>query len=407
MTVTGTNHGLSVLTHAAADKRLQWPFADGTTYPISGSFNDATSGHKYAHKSGHEGIDFPCSVGTAVHAMYFGVVIEVQDRDVGDYGKFVRIRSYTNSHRKAGFEHRYAHLSTVETGYGRWVGKGARIGTSGETGGVLAHLQVHLKPFNAEGEVPRAYPYENEPEYAPGRDVVPPVATRILGCMNFMCFLTPDDDLPEITDEGPLLSTRDAYACIDVYPLPSEDVGKLGIIHGSKVGCYAITGKYSDASATESPNWWQIQWEEDRTGWVPLTGPIGFISTCPNTATKSVGDGVWIQTHGNIRNVPVAWPPAPQELKAPVRGAAVVVSWEPSAVPPHMPQVTGYRVRRYGEGTGIFSGVDHQATFPWVDPTPDPETGRITLYGGEVVESTRHTITLATTLMSILTGSKV
>ena len=75
--------------------------------------------------------------------------------------------------------------------------------------------------------------------------------------------------------------------------------------------------------------------------------------------------------------------------------------------PPHMPQVTGYRVRRYGQGTGIFSGVDHQATFPWVDPTPDPETGRITLYGGEVVESTRHTITLATTLMSILTGSKV
>ena len=72
-------------------------------------------------------------------------------------------------------------------------------------------------------------PHENEPEYAPGRDVVPPVATRILGCMNFMCFLTPDDDLPEITDEGPLLSTRDAYACIDVYPLPSENAGKLGI----------------------------------------------------------------------------------------------------------------------------------------------------------------------------------
>ena len=59
---------------------------------------------------------------------------------------------------RRGFEHLYAHLSKVETGYGRFVGKGDRIGRSGETGGVDAPLHVHLKPFNAEGEVPLAYP---------------------------------------------------------------------------------------------------------------------------------------------------------------------------------------------------------------------------------------------------------
>ena len=48
--MTVTNHGLSALTHAPADKRLQWPFKDGKTYPISTSFNDATSGAKYPQK---------------------------------------------------------------------------------------------------------------------------------------------------------------------------------------------------------------------------------------------------------------------------------------------------------------------------------------------------------------------
>ena len=378
MTVTGTNHGLSALTHAPADKRLQWPFKDGKTYPISTSFNDATSGAKYPQKSGHEGIDFACTDGTPVCAMYFGVVVQVENRDIGCYGKFVRIQSYTNSRRKAGFEHQYAHLSTVDIACGQFVGKGGLIGMSGRTGDVKPHLHVHLKPFDQDGEVPLAHPHENEPKYEESRDAVPPVATRILGCMNFMCFLPPDDDLPEITNESPLLSTRDAYACIDVYPLPSKDVEKLGTFNGSKIGCYAITGKYIAAPATDYPNWWQTQWEEGRTGWVPVTGPVGVNSTCPNTDTRSGEDVVWIQTHGNTTHVPAAWPPAPQELEAKVRGPAVVVSWEPSFVPPHMPQVTGYRVRRYGQGTGIFSAVDHQATFPWADPTADPDTGRIT-----------------------------
>ena len=97
--------------------------------------------------------------------------------------------------------------------------------------------------------------------------------------------------------------------------------------------------------------WWQID----------FGGQAGWVRS--DTVNES----------GPTGRIALGWPP--------VRGAAVVVSWEPSAVPLHTPrhlQVTGYRVRRNGEGTGIFSGVDHQATFPWVDPTPDSETGRIT-----------------------------
>ena len=232
------------------------------------------------------------------------------------------------------------------------VCKGQELGLSSDTAAPgQYHLHVHLKPFNTKDM--RYDRFDCPATKVPAPDKDNPVAERILGCVDFMCFLPPDDDLPEITDEGPLLSSRDAYACIDVYPLPSEDVGKLGIINGSKIGCYAITGKFTGAPAENYPVWWQIQWEEGRIGWVPVKGPAGVSWNCPNTATKSVGDVVWIQTHGNTQNVPVAWPPAPQDLQADEQGSAVVVSWEPSAVPLYTPrhlQVTGYRARESSRG---------------------------------------------------------
>ena len=470
MPVTTTNHGLSVRTGAAEAQRLASPLAAIVTVKgkpenrhITNCFNDATSGHRYTHTSGHEGIDFACDEGNDVMAMYGGVVVEVQDRDVGDYGKFVRIQSHTNWLQNAGFEHQYAHLSTVAVKCGDVVAKGDCIGESGRTGTVDPHLHVHLKPFNAEGEVPLfLYPYyENEPEYAVGRDVAPPVATRILGCMNFACFLPADeDDVPDITPvrlnrgTGQLLSARDAYAQIPVRETPSESASRVGLVDGKYIGCYAVERMQN----ADNSIWYEIQWTANKKGWVSQKGDVGNhnvqwvqletstvvsqkrprvvtaastvvaessnVRSAPSTAAAYLGtlslndryailgsfqdpdldiaksescwwkidlsqdrkftaDRGWVRSdvvigHGDLSRLPAAWPPAPQELKAPVRGAAVVVSWEPSAVPPHMPQVTGYRVRRYGEGTGIFSGVDHQATFPWVDPTPDSETGRIT-----------------------------
>ena len=83
MPPSGINHGLSVFTHAdaaaaaatTANRRLRWPFADDSTFPISNCFNDATSGGLTPDfSSGHEGIDFGCGVGPPVHAMYGGEV---------------------------------------------------------------------------------------------------------------------------------------------------------------------------------------------------------------------------------------------------------------------------------------------------------------------------------------------
>ena len=102
--ITGTHHGLSVLTTAAAAQRLQWPVS--TDVPLSTTFNDASSGSDYPQKAGHEGIDFACSIGVEVHAMYGGTVVDVQENH-GYYGKLVTIQSFTDWANKAGFEHTY------------------------------------------------------------------------------------------------------------------------------------------------------------------------------------------------------------------------------------------------------------------------------------------------------------
>ena len=513
------NHGLTVLTRAdadanadtAANQRLRRPVS--TDYALSTTFNDATSGDDYTHAAGHEGLDFLSTLNAEVHAMYGGVVIAVTDKygptTGAPYGNFVTIQSHTNRANNAGFEHTYAHLSMVEVACGDKVDKGALIGRSGNTGGVGFHLHVHLQPFSAGGEVP--YPRENEPANGTGGDTLPGVATRILGCMNFACFLPADDTLPAITAADQLLSARDPHACIPVfrkipvvysamllYTSPAADNSSgsitsadnlLGEISGGKLGCYAVLDQEDPGEGEAAITWYKIQFADPDPdpavdtglGWVPRQGRVEVdanfdgiveqddpkhdnvvwvqvedapvappverkvvtaastdavgtrVRSTPSTAnldnypgnltpnekynivgsfldpafgagkaercwwkidlergiarnaawTGSIPDYGWVRNdvvteRGDLSRLPAAWPPAPPELQAQVRGSAVVVSWEPSAVPPHMPQVTGYRVRRYGQGAGIFSAVDHQATFPWVDPTADPETGRIT-----------------------------
>ena len=138
MAITGTNHGLSVLTNAAAEERLQWPFKDSAGAPaifsLSNTFNDATSGAKYAHPSGHEGIDFACGAGTEVCALYDGLVVKIQDRDSAPYGQFVTLHFGTDPAANSGFLHTYAHWA-AGAGAGVQlaapVSKGPLLGGSG------------------------------------------------------------------------------------------------------------------------------------------------------------------------------------------------------------------------------------------------------------------------------------
>ena len=113
MAITGTNHGLSVFTHAhaaaaatTAHRRLRWAFADDRIFPISNCFNDATSGAFYpGHRSGPEGIDFACGAGPPGQALYEGVVAKIQDRDLAPYGQFVTLHSGTDPAANSGFLH--------------------------------------------------------------------------------------------------------------------------------------------------------------------------------------------------------------------------------------------------------------------------------------------------------------
>ena len=172
--------------------------------------------------------------------MYGGVVIAVINEhgstDGAPYGNIVTILSYTDPANKAGFEHTYAHLSTVTVNCGDEVAKGDCIGASGTTD---AHLHVHLKPFDANGNVP--CPWEDEPrrDINSPNTVHSPIASRISGCMDFACFLPANHGGPDITADGLLLSPREAYAyAIPVYTT-SEGTTLLStrVIDGAKLGC--------------------------------------------------------------------------------------------------------------------------------------------------------------------------
>ncbi len=43
---------------------------------IHNTFNDASSGHRYQHPAGHEGIDFASDTGTDVRAIQGGIVVK-------------------------------------------------------------------------------------------------------------------------------------------------------------------------------------------------------------------------------------------------------------------------------------------------------------------------------------------
>ena len=273
------NHGLSVLTNASRDQRLQRP-VPMSDLGITNWFNDATSGHLYPSAAGHEGIDFGSPIGTSVRAMYGGIVSAIKKTSPNSsaYGLYVTIRSfYRNS--CAGFEHTYAHLAeedditekTNPKNYsdarahaqifqnlrpGDEVGQGQVLGVSGNTGSTStgAHLHVHLKPFNGQGVVTEV----NDPVYENSRVRITPVASRILGRMNFSCFLPPDDnDVPPITAAtlsssfGKVLTPRDACAVIPVYQDSSVTSQKMTTIPTAKtVPCSSTSCTSTTYTAT-------------------------------------------------------------------------------------------------------------------------------------------------------------
>ena len=366
MTVTGTNHGLSVYTGAdddmgadtADNRRLRRPVDE----VVSNTFNDATSGNHYSHAAGHEGIDFACTVGTDVRAMYGGIVVRVETGH-RFYGTLVTIRSCTDPANAAGFEHTYAHLqSTGSIKVGDAIAKGDRIGVSGTTGTTSAHLHVHLKPFNSEGRVP---PSEENHYLINDTDVRDPftrLADRIYSCMNFACFLPRDAKAyaPSISSGSfpsgsgrRLLSPRDANAKdkrftlfnntkiwarskilvfskpLDNYNYSTEyDRGGTytdssgqnvetyrAYVAGDEIACYAVLGQSPEDSA--DPDWYQIRHSEldtddiptgnPREGWVRRRGRIVVRPPKTNSSDDPglfYDDVMWVQVENDPATAP-------------------------------------------------------------------------------------------------------
>ena len=88
----------------------------------------------------HYGIDLGTNDNTRVYATADGVVNYAQDKDIGTFGRLVRI-----SHNY-GFETTYAHLSKAKVKTGDVVKKGDIIGLTGRSGRVSGpHLHYEVK----------------------------------------------------------------------------------------------------------------------------------------------------------------------------------------------------------------------------------------------------------------------
>ena len=86
----------------------------------------------------HHGIDYRGRTGTNIYAVTDGTVIKAKDGG-GGYGKEVRIR-HAN-----GMISQYAHMSRINTRYGRRVKKGqiiGKVGTTGNSTGPHLHFGV-------------------------------------------------------------------------------------------------------------------------------------------------------------------------------------------------------------------------------------------------------------------------
>jgi murein DD-endopeptidase MepM/ murein hydrolase activator NlpD len=87
----------------------------------------------------HRGTDYDAAIGTPVHAVLPGTVVEATNHGTGGYGNFVTIQ-----HSDTLFT-RYAHASNVEVQVGQHVEQGQEIMKSGKTGFVTGpHLHFEV-----------------------------------------------------------------------------------------------------------------------------------------------------------------------------------------------------------------------------------------------------------------------
>ncbi|MEU4097885.1 M23 family metallopeptidase [Streptomyces sp. NPDC026673] len=117
-------------------------------YVLSAGY--AQNGARWAHK--HSGQDFAVAIGTKVHAVHAGTVVEAGWG--GAYGNNIVIR-HSN-----GMYSQYAHLSKMQVRVGQHVGEGQQIALSGNTGnstGPHLHFEIRKTPYYGSSVNPLPY----------------------------------------------------------------------------------------------------------------------------------------------------------------------------------------------------------------------------------------------------------
>lgn len=105
-----------------------------------------TSGYGYRihpitkKKKFHRGIDFKAKKNTPIFATADGIVSYVQPRNIGDFGRVIKIE------HNYGFQTIYAHLNKTNVKIGDIIRKGDKIGLSGNSGRSTGpHLHYEIK----------------------------------------------------------------------------------------------------------------------------------------------------------------------------------------------------------------------------------------------------------------------
>lgn len=102
-------------------------------------FGENPANYRRFGLAGHNGLDYPCPVGSHVLSMIDGIVWKVADQGADGYGRYVTVRNGI-------FETTYAHLSEVSVKVGDQIDMGDMVGLSGNTGNSTGpHLHITVK----------------------------------------------------------------------------------------------------------------------------------------------------------------------------------------------------------------------------------------------------------------------
>jgi murein DD-endopeptidase MepM/ murein hydrolase activator NlpD len=133
---------------AKAEQARPWVKPVSAKYVLTAGYNQ--SGGMWSHK--HSGQDFAVPTGTKVRSVHAGTVVTAGWG--GAYGNNIVIKHANRTYSQ------YGHLSKIQVHVGEKVGKGERIGLSGNTGnttGPHLHFEIRKTPVYGSAVNPLAF----------------------------------------------------------------------------------------------------------------------------------------------------------------------------------------------------------------------------------------------------------